>query len=389
MMTTTADLRAILDAADSVPGLQTRYGAALDDLDTAQRQTATLTSDLAAVRQEHAVATDQLDLLTDHLTTAVSERDTARAQLADLGPQLTAAVAGAAVAQQRAAELESRVAGLEATIADLRAQLAEPEPTATVWGACPAKGGTGTAAIAALTTKWGPGQALRLFCSGGLDTLPTIPDGVPLVHISWKPDLAALIAGTLDAQIRAVVTWAQALQARGIVPVLEVWHEPDVKVRKGSGTVASYVAAKSYFGRKVRNLDPTILTAHTISGWTVNPASGIDPTEWGTVVADVLGIDLDGINRTSLPYPDYAGTITAAAEFAKAHGYSLAVPEFGEPRITADSDGSKRALWITATAAQIEAAAPLYVALFEYSGSTAGYALDTTAEQSAWRAVIG
>lgn len=49
-MTTTADLRAILDAADSVPGLQSRYGTALDDLTAAQQQAATLASDLATYK---------------------------------------------------------------------------------------------------------------------------------------------------------------------------------------------------------------------------------------------------------------------------------------------------------------------------------------------------
>ena len=379
-MTTTADLRAILDAADSVPGLTEARDAALDDLTAAQQQAATLTADLAAVRQEHAVATDQLALLTDQLTTAVSERDTARSQLADLGPQLTAAVVEAAQAKQRAAELEATIAGLEATIADLRAQLAEPEPEPVVlWGACPGKGGTGTAAIAALTTKWGAGQALRLFCSGGLDTLPTIPDGTPLVHISWKPDLAALIAGSLDAQIRAAVAWAQALQARGIEPVLEVWHEPDAKARKGSGTVAQYVAAKSAFGRR----------ALTLTGWTFNPASGINPDEWGTVVADVLGVDCDGINST-IKYPDYSGTIAAAAAWAEVCGFDLAVPEFGEPRLASDTDGSKRAAWLTEQAATLEAAGVGWVQLFDYTATaTVPYELTTPAEIAAWQAVIG
>jgi hypothetical protein len=376
MMTTTADLRAILDAADSVPGLQSRYGAAIDDL--------------AAVRQEHAVATDQLALLTDQLTTAVSERDTARSQLADLGPQLTAAVVEAAQAKQRAAELEATIAGLEATITDLRTQLADPEPEPVVlWGACPGKGGTGTAAIAALTTKWGAGQALRLFCSGGLDTLPTIPDGTPLVHISWKPDLAALIAGSLDAQIRAAVAWAQALQARGIEPVLEVWHEPDAKARKGSGAVAQYVAAKSAFGRRVRELSPTIRTALTLTGWTFNPSSGINPDEWGTVVADVLGVDCDGINST-IKYPDYSGTIAAAAAWAEVCGYDLAVPEFGEPRLASDTDGSRRAAWLTEQSAKLEAAGAGYVLLFDYTATaTVPYELTTAAEIAAWQAVIG
>ena len=389
-MTTTADLRAILDAADSVPGLQSRYGAAIDDLTAAQQQAATLASDLAAVRQEHATATGQLALLTDQLTTAVQERDTARSQLADLGPQLTAAVVEAAQAKQRAAELEATIAGLEATIADLRAQLAEPEPEPVVlWGACPGKGGTGTAAIAALTTKWGAGQALRLFCSGGLDTLPTIPDGTPLVHISWKPDLAALIAGSLDAQIRAAVAWAQALQARGIEPVLEVWHEPDAKARKGSGTVAQYVAAKSAFGRRVRELAPTIRTALTLTGWTFNPASGINPDEWGTVVADVLGVDCDGINST-IKYPDYSGTIAAAAAWAEVCGFDLAVPEFGEPRLASDTDGSKRAAWLTEQAATLEAAGVGWVQLFDYTATaTVPYELTTPAEIAAWQAVIG
>jgi hypothetical protein len=362
MMTTTADLRAILDAADSVPGLQTRYGAALDDLTAAQRDLATATADA---------------------TTARADRDTAQAEALRLGSDLTAARATVEV-------LHAEVAAREATIADLRAQLAEPEPEPVVlWGACPGKGGTGTAAIAALTTKWGPGQALRLFCSGGLDTLPTIPDGTPLVHISWKPDLAALIAGSLDAQIRAAVAWAQALQARGIEPVLEVWHEPDAKARKGSGTVAQYVAAKSAFGRRVRELAPTIRTALTLTGWTFNPASGINPDEWGTVVADVLGVDCDGINSTT-KYPDYGPVIAAAAAWAKSHGYDLAVPEFGEPRLASDTDGSKRAAWLTEQAAKLEAAGVGWVQLFDYTATaTVPYELTTPAEIAAWQAVIG
>ena len=381
-MTTTADLRAILDAADSVPGLQSRYGAAIDDLTAAQQQAATLASDLAAVRQEHATATGQLALLTDQLTAAVQERDTARSQLDDLGPQLTAAVVEAAQAKHRAAELE-------AVVADLRAQLAGsgPEPVATLWGACPGSGGASGAQK--VLDKWGTGQAVRIFVPGGFDTLPTIPDGVTLLHVSWKPDLAALIAGSLDAQIRAVVAWAQALQSRGIEPVLEVWHEPDAKARKGSGTVAQYVAAKSAFGRRVRELAPTIRTACTLTGWTFNPASGINPDEWGTVVADVLGVDCDGINSTT-KYPDYGPVIAAAAAWAKSHGYDLAVPEFGEPRLASDTDGSKRAAWLTEQAAKLEAAGVGWVQLFDYTATaTVPYELTTPAEIAAWKAVIG
>lgn len=73
--------------------------------------------------------------------------------------------------------------------------------------------------------------------------------------------------------------------------------------------------------------------------------------------------------------------------WAKAHGYDLAVPEFGEPRLPSDADGTGRAAWMTAQAAKIEAAQPIYVTLFDIDSGAAQYALTTPAEIAAWKAI--
>lgn len=306
------------------------------------------------------------------LATATADRDDAR----------NTAEAFALQVQTLTADLADR----DAQIAALKAQIdSQPVPTpdpATRYGACPAAGGSGLAAAQAVIDKWGPGAAIRQFFPGGFTANPNHPDGASLVHTSYKPDLAAVNAGTLDAAITAL---AKATPAGDI---LEIWHEADLKVRKGTLDKTAVVAAKNRFYDLVKAANPHVLVATTYTGWLFEPKSGLDPQDWSGVRADLLGVDLDGISVTAPPYPDWSDEIPAVKTCADQWGYAgWCVPELGAPRAgTGDTDGAIRAAWATACAKACDGA--LYVAWFEYPTSP-NYELTTTAEIAAWKTLIG
>jgi hypothetical protein len=289
-----------------------------------------------------------------------------------------------------AAQLDASLArekASEATIATLRARIAELEagvPTSTAYGACPMKpGGESLAAARTVTTKWGQGAAVRQFKTD-LSSPSTGPE-FGIVHTSYKPSVSAILSGSLDAQIRAV---AMATPAGH---VLEVWHEVDKKVRDGIDTKANLIAAKNRFYDVVKSVRPDVLIANTLTGWELSPTNtttrgNID--QWAAVKADILGVDLDGIRPTTLPYTDYRDEVNVALAFVdRFPGYTgWAVPEFGCPRVAADPDGIERAAWLTSYGRLFAAEGAAYVTLYEYD-SSAGYALTTAAEIAAWKAL--
>lgn len=266
-------------------------------------------------------------------------------------------------------------------IAELEAQT-EPKQR-TLFGACPEKpGGESLAAALRVVEKWGDGAAVRQF-KGAL-TPPSADSRFGLVHTSYKPQIADVIAGRLDNQIRAV---AEATPAGH---VLEVWHEADKKVTDGVASYADLVAAKNRFYDVVKSVRPDVLVANTVTGWLTDPKSKGDVDRWGAVRADVFGIDCDGVRPTRLPYTNYEDETATALAFIDRHGYDwFAVPEFGCPRIPdADPDGTTRAdyhqhyadLW-----SQTDRC--LFVCLYEYDSSP-NYSLTTPAEINQWRSLI-
>jgi len=318
-----------------------------------------------------------LDAVDAELVTAQTDLAECRAASEDLAAQV----------QSLTADMADRDAQIVALKAQIDAITQQPAPTpATIWGASSiAPGGSGTAAVQRVLDRWGSDIAVRLFVSGGFST-PDIPDGVKLLHISWKPDHADLVAGKLDDQIAAVVAWALALIARGIRVFVEVWHEPDVKTRKSNGTRDLYAASKAYFHQKVKALDPAVLTANTLSGWTFTASSGIDPEPWA-LDADYLGVDLDGLNSTKA-YPDYQTVADRVAQFAADHGYAgWCVPELGEPRLASDPDGTQRAAWLSGLVDRIESDGAIYAALYEFTSGATGYQLNDV-EMAAVKAAI-
>jgi len=279
-------------------------------------------------------------------------------------------------------ELQTEVERLEAKVAELE-EGGGPEPTGlrTVYGGCPAKGGESLAAQTTVVTKYGKGAAVRQFF-GSTTVAPRNPD-VSLVHGSWKPSLTQITE-----------TWVTTITKNlKDGDVVEVWHESDKKVTDGAYTYDDLLARKNKFYDTVKKVRPGLLVCNTVTGWLMDPKSGKDPSRWGAVQADILGIDCDGIRPTKLPYTNYEDETKAAQAFITkyaASGYRcFSVPEFGCPRIPdADPSGVERAkyhehyakLWMSTGAC-------LYVTLYEYNSSP-NYSLEMPAEKDQWSKAV-
>lgn len=256
----------------------------------------------------------------------------------------------------------------------------------TVWGSCPVAGGTSLAAAQTVVTKWGSGVSVRQFFIDFVDG-PQFPTGAPLVHDSFKPDIASLNAGTLDSTITA---WAAGITIpQGVTLCVEIWHELDNKVRGGSIVLADGIAAKNRFYDLVKAANPAIKVVSTYTGWLYEPSSGLDPSIYTPIKCDWLGADLDGIHPTNGNYPSFTSEISGmdycVSQTANCTGWC--VPEFGSPRDTTyDVDGTGRAAWMTNYGPLLSGAAQ-YVCCFEYPTGGAQYELTTTAEINSWAAL--
>lgn len=259
----------------------------------------------------------------------------------------------------------------------------EPEPPApapaTVLGACPLTGGMSATAVQRVLTRWGDGAAVRAFSPSGWTVAPVVAGSGPLLY-SWKP--------TLGVPLDRVA----ALAALAPLPAgskVAVWHEPDVKARKGAA-VAPMIAAHREFAALVRAERPDLSVMGVLSAWTwqagFDPTTYIDPTTF-----DILGVDLDDPAIPSGAYTDYRPVVDKVLAWMAGAGITRwTVPEFGLPRSTADSDGTKRAAWMGEQVTYLRALTlpPEEIALFE-STAYAGTELTAAVETEAWSALIG
>jgi len=243
-------------------------------------------------------------------------------------------------------------------------------------------------------SKYGAKASVRGFVSGGFGSAVARPASASVVHWSWKPALGSTIT---DAQL---ITAFANLRDGDLV---EVWHESDVKYRKGDD-LAAMLAMKNQFHDRVvalRNAGriAQVLTVNTWAGWSVDSTSGVNPSNLHCR-ADLLGIDMDGIPANDRFYPFVARQMGAKFVAAyKAGGYTgWSVPEFCMAAVPADPDHSKRVAWLTSevdTIAQGIPAqgvpAPVMIAWFDTGGPLAPYednGLTQPSEITAWSARV-
>ncbi|MGB3763172.1 MAG: hypothetical protein WA966_08115, partial [Ornithinimicrobium sp.] len=224
-----------------------------------------------------------------------------------------------------------------------------PAPIGTLIGACPQVGSP----MSSVVSKYGTGASVRLFVPGGFKTVPR-PVGASRVHVSWKPSIGGAITDT------QLISAFSDLQDGDMV---EVWHESDVKYRKGAD-LTGMLAMKNKFNDRVVALReagriPNLLTVNTWAGWSVDATSSVNPSNLHAR-ADLLGIDMDGIPTQNNFYP-YAER-QLGDKFVSAYragGYTgWTVPEFSMPAVAVDPTHEKRIAWFQAQVAKLRQGVP-------------------------------
>jgi hypothetical protein len=222
-------------------------------------------------------------------------------------------------------------------------------PTRTMFGACPTEGTSPSSVV----SKYGSGASIRRFVPGDLGTVAR-PAGVSKMHVSWKPDIGSTL---YDAEL--VSSFANLEDG----DLVEVWHESDVKYRKG-GDLAGMLAMKNQLHDRVVALRdagriPKVLTVNSWAGWSVDSTSSVNPANLHAR-ADILGIDMDGIPEADSFYPYAARQMgTKFIEAYRAGGYKgWTVPEFTMPSVDVDPTSTKRIAWFQAETATISQGVP-------------------------------
>ncbi len=323
--------------------------------------------------------------------------------LADITPHTDAILAAAAAADSRALALQSQLNTADRHISDLEAQVDDltaenqrlrdllddgtpppppPQQQIVLYGAS-----SNGSEVASKDARYGPMKVIRRFHSGD-------PSGVlekgRSIHVSFKTDMASVVSGAASAKIAAFMA------NQGPDPLyVTLWHEHDVKERKGGFDLALWKQAWAAFvkipGVRGPNRYPTIV----LSAWTFNtdylaknPGKGPGYYLPADGSYDVIGVDCDGLAPKNGAYHDFLPEAKAVAALAQAKGVRWSVPEFGWPIDPGDTDHSKRNAAIKQQTAAINALPdpPVYVCLFESHGRFPLYDLNS-AEDQAWKAI--
>lgn len=280
--------------------------------------------------------------------------------------------------------LKIEIADLKARIAELEAGVdPEPEPVRnTILGACPLTGGFGNSGVTNVTTRWGAGTAVRAFSGSGWQVAPAKADAGILL-LSWKPP------------VNSPINEAEALVALENVPAgskVCVWHEPDVKARKGDPVAPMKARAREFYEIVKRNR-PDLDVMAVLSAWTFDPSTDYNPLDYFEPEAcDVLALDLDGLAGNK----DYRPVVAKAQEWMRNNGITRwTVAEYGVKTKTTEPTFTNmdRVNWLNEQTNALLALEwkPEEVCYFEVNNGDPEYAkyiLTTSAEQIMWKALI-
>jgi len=294
---------------------------------------------------------------------------------ADRDRHIAGLKSGSAMALSNSSLLNTDLATLAALQAELAAWV-EPVPVRTLLGASALTGGMSAAAAQRILDRWGVGGTVRLFSQSGWTVFTPI-NGVGAWQLSWKPTLGVpLDRVAARAALRSVPAGAKVC----------VWHESDVKTRKGADA-APMIAIHREFAAFIREERPDLVLMGVMSGWTFTPTKNYVPEDYiDPTTFDVLALDLDGIVDS---YADFLPMVAKAQAWMQQVGITRwTVAEFGAPRQASDTAGSVRAAWMTeqVTALKKLANPPEEISLFE-SGSYLNTELIAQVEIDAWKAL--
>lgn len=279
---------------------------------------------------------------------------------AQAGHQLQADLAAA---QQQLAALTAKEQAEAAQLAQDEAEL-HPTP-ATVWGSSvwPLPGDkTIGDAMARVDAVLHP-QVIRHYVTGiQPPTWPAWTGSHPLV-ISFKLPPAEVLAGRHDPALAAFFAATPRLT------YWSYWHEPEDDAAKGAFTTADYRAAWAHIAAIARSSGKPLKATLILMDWTLKTASRRTWTDYypGPDVIDVLAWDAYIWTAATTPAQAFDPVIAAS----KTAGKPWAIAETGVGQVQ-HPDPTMRAAKLTATAAYLAAAGPVFVTYFD-SGNGGAY----------------
>lgn len=207
----------------------------------------------------------------------------------------------------------------------------------------------------AVISKYGTGASLRIFFSSSDLTLrPTIPSGMSVCHISYKPDPATVAAGGKDADIINLINWMQPGW------ILTFHHEPD---NNGWTTqqIDDWRNMTNHLWDLKESTKPSVYTGPVFTGGLMaNYTTDTKRDIWcKNLRGDMFGVDCDGAaitsSETSYDRISYLDEIQNSLRYmndSSNTGFKqVTVPEFMTARVNPpDPDGSLRAAWFSTNA---------------------------------------
>jgi hypothetical protein len=242
-------------------------------------------------------------------------------------------------------------------------------------------------ALARLDGYYGGLESVRVFYTGLPANWPgkLDADGRPMV-VSFKADPADVAAGRHDARLSR--WFEEAPRDQDIY--WSFFHEPENNIEAGEYTADEYRRAWRHLSDLASEVDnPRLYATLILMGWSVNPQSGRDWTDYypGREYLDVIAWDLYNPgwqNNVYRPVEDiFRDVIRTSGEI----GLPWGIAETGSGLIEGDA-GEGRARWVRDLAAHLSAEGALFVQYFDIDWTEEGaadYRLRDAPGKSAWR----
>lgn len=176
----------------------------------------------------------------------------------------------------------------------------------------------------------------------------SVPDVAMLTVASGTTWRNTANAGPGSTLYNNIVRWAQTIKSRPGTLLLAYHHEPEAHASAGLGSPADFIAAYRHVWSIFRAQGVTNVKwvwQMTAYSFKAKPSDRRYAANWypGDGYVDVVGADgynwrnCDGHNGAWTPMSGFADPVLA---FAKAHGKTVSLPEFGAPQ------DSRRAAWL-------------------------------------------
>lgn len=205
------------------------------------------------------------------------------------------------------------------------------------------------------------------------------------VVVSFKANPADVNAGKHDALLRG---WFASMPTNEHKIWWSFYHEPEDNIARGEFTAAAFRSAfRRVAGLAAEANNPNLFSTLILMGWTVDPASGRNFTNYwpGGDVVDVIGWDpYSALGKYETP----AAVFDAAAAKSQEMGKPWGIAETGAMQISSDATGSGQANWINSVRTYMGTKNPVWVIYWNSTVTKDGvphdYRLKTSAAKTAW-----